>query len=98
LKELKGQAEIVLLPGEHQIIVRRAGYDDFAKTLVIEPGQGQTVRVVMYKTRGVPPQDESARLKFSVKPRRAAIFLTTNSWARRGDFGGSMKVAPAGTP
>jgi len=94
LKELKGKRKIVLLPGEHQIIVRRAGYDDFAKTIVIEPGQGQTVRVVMYKTRGVPPQDESARLKFSVKPRRAAVFLDDKFMGPASDFGGSMKVAP----
>jgi hypothetical protein len=85
----------VLLPGEHQIIVRRAGYNDFAKTIVIEPGQGQTVRVVMYKTRGVPLQDDSAKLKSSVKPRRAAVFLDDKFMGPASDFGGSMKVALA---
>jgi hypothetical protein len=94
LKELKGKRKIVLLPGEHQIIARRAGYDDFVKTIVVEPGQGQTLRVLMYKTRGMPNQDESAKLKFSVKPRRAAVFLDDQFMGPASDFGGSMKVTP----
>lgn len=94
LKELKGRKKIVLLPGEHQIIARRAGYDDFVRTIVIEPGQGQTVRVLMYKTRGVPPQEDTAKLKFSVKPRRAAVFLDDKFMGPASDFHGSMKVAP----
>src|ERR1041385_6331762 len=68
LKELKGKRKIVLLPGDHQIVARRAGYDDFVKPIVIEPGEGRTVRVLMYKTRGLPPREETAKLKFSVKP------------------------------
>jgi hypothetical protein len=94
LKELKGKRKIVLLPGEHQIIARRAGYDDFAKTIVIEPGQGQTMRVLMYKTRGMPSQEDSARLKFSVKPDRAAVFLDDRFMGPASDFRGAMKVAP----
>jgi hypothetical protein len=94
LKELKGSKKVVLLPGEHQIIARRAGYDDFAKTIFIEPGQGQTLRVVMYKTRGAPQQEETAELKFSVNPKRAAVFLDEKFMGPASDFAGSMKVAP----
>src|SRR5882724_8355104 len=94
LKELKGKRKIVLLPGEHQIIARRAGYDDFMKTIVMEPGQGQTLRVVMYRTRGLPTQEETARLKFSVKPGRAAVFLDDQFMGPASDFSGSLKVVP----
>jgi PEGA domain len=94
LKELKGKRKIVLLPGDHQIVVRRAGYDDFVKPIVIEPGEGRTVRVIMYKTRGLPPREETAKLKFSVKPKRAAVFLDDQFMGPAGDFGGSMKVTP----
>ena len=31
LKELKGDKKIMLLPGEHEVIVRQSGYDDFVK-------------------------------------------------------------------
>ena len=94
LKELKGKRKIVLLPGDHQIVARRAGYDDFVKPIVIEPGEGRTVRVLMYKTRGLPPREENAKLKFSVKPKRAAVFLDDQFMGPAGDFAGSMNVTP----
>ena len=65
----------MLLPGDLEIVARLAGYEDFVKTIVIEPGQGQKLRVVMYKTRGVPPREENAKLEFSVSPKRSDNFL-----------------------
>ena len=47
VKELKGKKKVLLLPGKHQIVVRQAGYSEFARELVIEPGQLQEVRVAM---------------------------------------------------
>src|ERR1700730_8831118 len=38
VKELKGNKKILLLPGEHQISVRRAGYKNFEDKIVIQPG------------------------------------------------------------
>src|SRR5262245_43551301 len=37
LKELKGDKKIMLLPGQHEISVRQAGYKNFTQTLVVEP-------------------------------------------------------------
>src|SRR6266478_4717815 len=41
LKELKGSKKILLLPGEHEIAVRQAGYKDFTRKMIVEPGQRQ---------------------------------------------------------
>src|ERR1700730_10953794 len=43
LKELKGVKKIMLLPGDHEISVRQAGYTDFSQKVVVEPGQTQVV-------------------------------------------------------
>src|SRR5271156_5419512 len=48
LKELKGNKKVLLLPGEHEIVVRQSGYDDFAQKIVVEPGQTQVVPVTMH--------------------------------------------------
>jgi hypothetical protein len=37
LKELKGSKKILLLPGEHDISVRQAGYENFDHRLVAQP-------------------------------------------------------------
>jgi len=41
LKELKGDKKIMLLPGEHAVSVRQAGYNDFTQTVVVEPARVQ---------------------------------------------------------
>ena len=75
LKELQGDKKVLLLPGEHQIAVRQSGYDDFMQRIVVEPGQTQTVRVVMHLTPGARSPDVIATLKVTVQPGRAAVFL-----------------------
>src|SRR5271154_6927285 len=56
LKELKGSKKIMLLPGDHEVVVRESGYDDFSQKIVVEPGQEKTVRVMLVKSpRAVTP-------------------------------------------
>ena len=38
VKELKGDRKLLLLPGEHTIIVRQSGYGDFKQPVMVEPG------------------------------------------------------------
>src|SRR3981081_196450 len=38
LQELKGSKKILLLPGEHEIVVRQGGYLDFVQKVGIQPG------------------------------------------------------------
>src|SRR5713101_3060058 len=47
VKELKDDKKVLLLPGQHEIVVRQSGYDDFVQRIVVEPRQKQTVRVAM---------------------------------------------------
>jgi len=96
LKELKGDKKVMLLPGEHEITVRQAGFDDFVSKIVVEPGQKQTVRVAMGKSRGWTTPSATAILKLTVQPNRAAVFLDDKYVGHVGEFGGkfrSMEIA-----
>jgi len=96
LKELKGDKKVMLLPGEHEIRVRQGGYNDFVRTIVVEPGQMQTVQVAMQKTAGWTTPSATATLKLTVHPDRAAVFLDNWYVGHVGEFGGkfhSMEIA-----
>ena len=75
VKELEGSRRILLLPGEHEIVVRQAGYQDFTQKVVLQPGQKQTVRVSMQDDPRVSPPSVTATVKLSVLPKRAAVFV-----------------------
>ena len=98
VKELKGDKKVLLAPGEHEISIRQDGYKDFAKKIVVEPGQPQTVEVVMEENpKAIYPGDDAAELRLDIQPRRAAVFLDDAYVGHGGDFGGrfhSMLVAP----
>jgi hypothetical protein len=97
LKELKGSKKIMLLPGEHEISVRQAGYNDFMKKVIVEPGSTLTVSVRMEKTTGVVWPTESAELKVDVHPDRAAVFVDDKFLGHAGELGGafhSMLLSP----
>ena len=44
LNELKASKKVLLLPGQHTISVRQNGYQDFTRTVVLQPGQTQVIR------------------------------------------------------
>src|SRR5271168_2471820 len=75
LKELKGSKKVLLLPGEHEVSVRQSGYDDFVQKIVVEPGQAQLVHVVMHLAARAEVPEITAKLKITVQPGRAAVFL-----------------------
>ena len=97
LKELKGSKKILLLPGEHEIAVRQAGYKDFAQSIVLRPGEKQVVRVAMEKDLRMPLPTVTAEIKLSVFPDRAAVFvdgLFAGHVAEFGGIGRALLVAP----
>jgi PEGA domain len=49
LKELKGSKKILLLPGEHEIVVRQDGYQDFTDKITVRPGGKHAISVRMVK-------------------------------------------------
>jgi PEGA domain len=75
LKELKGSKKVLLLPGEHEIAVRQAGYKEFARKVIVEPGQRQVVSVAMNKDPQAQYPDATAQVKISISPNRAAVFV-----------------------
>ena len=75
LKELKGSKKVLLLPGEHEIVVRQAGFKDFTQKVLLEPGQRQVVNVTMAKDPQAQYPDVTAEVKTLVRPNRAAVFV-----------------------
>jgi PEGA domain len=75
LKELKGSKKVLLLPGEHEVAVRQSGYQEFARKVVVEPGQKQVVSVSMNKDPQAQYPEVTAEVKISISPNRAAVFV-----------------------
>jgi hypothetical protein len=97
LKELKGSKKITLLPGEHEVIVRQSGYEDYVQKVVVEPGEKRLVSVTMHLAPLASVPEITATLKLKIKPERAAVFLDEKFVGHAGDFGGafkSMKISP----
>jgi len=90
LKELKGDKKVLLLPGEHQLEVRQSGYENFARKIVVEPGQVQTVQVAMHLLPGARAPEVTAMLKITVQPGRAAVFLDDKYIGHAGELGGAV--------
>lgn len=97
LKELKGNKRILLLPGEHTISVRQAGYQDFNRTVQVQPGQKQLIEVAMVKAPTGPMPTEWATVKMAVSPNRAAVFVDGRFMGHVAEFSGlgrGLLVAP----
>ena len=75
LKELKGSRKILLLPGKHQVEVREAGFRNFTREVTLEPGEEEMVSVAMQKDPGIHYGNETAQVKISGQPERAAVFV-----------------------
>ncbi len=75
LKELKGSKKVLLLPGKHQVEVKQSGYQPFTREVNLEPGQKEIVTVAMQTDPTAHYGDQSAVVKISGKPDRAAVFV-----------------------
>lgn len=75
LKELKGSKKILLLPGKHRVEVRQSGYLNFTREVDLEPGQRKIVAVLMQKDPGARYGIQTAEVKISGRPERAAVFV-----------------------
>jgi PEGA domain len=97
LKELNGTKKILLMPGDHEIDVRQAGYHDFTEKVTVAPGGKQFVQVKMMKDPGVQYPNVTAEIKFAVYPIRAAVFVDGLLLGHVDEFQGAGKgllVAP----
>jgi len=97
LKELKGSKKILLLPGEHQIVVRQGGYQDFTQKIVVQPGEQHVMNVKMEKDPRFQMPNVFSEIKLSVDPDRAAVFVDGLFVGHVSEFDGiakSLLVAP----
>jgi PEGA domain-containing protein len=97
LGELKGKKKILLLPGDHEVAVRQAGYTDFTKKITVEPNILLSVPVKMEKSTDVTWPSVTAQLKVDVQPDRAAVFVDDRFLGHAGELGGkfhSMLLSP----
>jgi hypothetical protein len=98
VKELKGDRKVMLPSGEHELLIRQAGYQDFTKKLVVEADQVQTIAVVLEANpKSIYPGNNAAEFRLDIQPKRAAVFVDDGYMGHGGDFGGrfhSMLVSP----
>ena len=88
LDELKGDKQILLLPGKHEFAVRQAGYKDFTQDSVLEPGQVVMMKIRLMKDTTLAMPTQTAELKISVKPGRAAVFIDDRFIGHADEFSG----------
>jgi len=97
VNELKGDKELLLLPGQHEISVRQTGYTDFTQTAVIEPAKEIVVKVAMERDPRAQFSKVTSEIKLKVTPDRAAVFVDGAFAGTVHEFGGvgrAMLVSP----
>lgn len=97
LGELKGSKKILLLPGEHEIIVRQGGYVDFVQKVQVRAGETQSLDVKLEKDTRIQYPRITAEIKLKVNPDRAAVFVDGVFVGHVAEFGGmgrALLVAP----
>lgn len=90
VKDLGGKGRLALVPGSHDLLFKLIGYEDVAKTVVVEPGDRKRYRVTMTEGANVsyPEKENTAQLRLSVKPEDAAIFVNDAYVGHVDKFGG----------
>jgi PEGA domain len=92
LKELKGSKKLLLLPGEHQISVRQAGFQSVDETISVQPNQVQTLRVSLAKDPRARYPTVSGEVKLFVDPNRAAVFVDNQFAGHAREFSGGGRA------
>ena len=88
VKELKGDHKLLLMPGEHTIVVRQSGYGDFMQSVRVEPGIKQLLEVKMGKDPRTHAPQITSQVKLEVNPERAAVFLDNAFVGHVSEFSG----------
>src|ERR1700728_3221724 len=87
--ELTGDKKILLLPGDHEIDVRQAGYLEQDQKITVEPGKKTTLSVSMQKDpKAQFPSGATSEVKLEVTPERAAVFVGDAYVGTPKEFGG----------
>jgi hypothetical protein len=95
--ELKGDKKVLLLPGEHTLIIRQSGYQDLTEKLIIEPAEVRNLPLKLDPDPRVQYPNVTSEVKLKVTPDRAAVFLDNAFVGYVHEFGGmgrAMLVSP----
>jgi PEGA domain len=92
LNELKGSKKLLLLPGEHEISVREAGYQSVDHKIDVEPNAIQTLRVSLSKDPRAQYPTVSAEVRLQIEPDRAAVFVDDQFAGHAHEFGGGGRA------
>jgi hypothetical protein len=92
LSELKGSKKLLLLPGEHEISVREAGYRSVDEKITVEPNAVQTMRVILAKDPRAQMPTVSGEVRLSIEPDRAAVFVDDQFAGHAHEFGGAGRA------
>ena len=92
VKELNGDKRIVLLPGEHEIVVHQPWYKDYVEKAILEPGEVHAIQLSLAKDQRTPPKDATGELKISATPERAAVFVDAQFAGHADEFNGHGKA------
>jgi PEGA domain len=91
LKELKGSKKILLLPGEHEIVVRQDGYQDFTDKITVRPGGKHAISVRMVKDPRFKIAVSLFRDQTFCHSRSGRVFVDGLYVGHVGEFGGVAK-------
>jgi hypothetical protein len=92
LSELKGSKKLLLLPGEHEISVRQAGYRSVDQKIDVQPNAVQTLKVSLAKDPRAQYPTVSAEVRLSIDPDRAAVFVDDQYAGHAHEFGGAGRA------
>jgi hypothetical protein len=98
VREMRGNDRLVLVPGPHEFLFKLIGYQDLAKTIVVEPGRSADYRVSMVLKPDVtfPAKENTAQVRIDIEPEDAAIFVNDAFVGHVDRFNGrrGMRMAP----
>ena len=92
INELKGSKKLLLLPGDHEISVREAGYRSVDEKITVEPHAVQTLRVILAKDPRAQMPTVSGEVRLSIEPDRAAVFVDDQFAGHAHEFGGAGRA------
>jgi hypothetical protein len=92
LSELKGTKKLLLLPGDHEISVREAGYRSVDEKITVEPNSVHTLRVILAKDPRAQMPTVSGEVRLSIEPDRAAVFVDDQFAGHAHEFGGAGRA------
>jgi PEGA domain len=93
LRDFWGNRKILLMPGEHEVTVRKFGYKDFTQKVMAEPGKDFLIVTMMQiDTATQYPVQNTADFRVNVSPSEAAVLVDGAFVGYAGQFMGLSKV------